>query len=141
MVYRHLGASVLPSTARRTTHEPFLYSRQNVDALRPISALVTLGSVGAAILAWVAKIRWSTEYREAKEAGIRALTAQITSLEKAKDAEVGALKAQITGLERFLPEQVWLQYEKLAKFYEETSKDLEKTQLELTTTKTELGAW
>lgn len=38
-----------------------------------IQAVITLLSVIAAILAWVAKLRWSNEYKEAKEAQIELL--------------------------------------------------------------------
>lgn len=85
-----------------------------------IYAFAALGSVVAAILAWVAKIRWSNDYRQAKE------------------AEIAAYKAQIDGLERFLPSEVWIQYENLAKFYEGVSKELAETRSELLKTKADL---
>ena len=47
-----------------------------------IYGVTALVSVLAAVLAWVAKIRWSNEYRDAKEAEISALKQQISLLER-----------------------------------------------------------
>lgn len=70
-----------------------------------LQLLVTLASAVAAILAWVAKLRWSEEYAKAKDETIRAKGAQIELLErqvienaKEKDAQIEALKQRIEGL-------------------------------------------
>jgi hypothetical protein len=55
---------------------------RTVDIVTLIYALTVLASSVAAILAWVAKIRWAREFKEAKEAQIEALREQITKFEK-----------------------------------------------------------
>ena len=47
-----------------------------------ISAIITIGSLIAAILAWVAKLKWSKEFEKAKDETIKAKEAQITALER-----------------------------------------------------------
>ncbi|MEP6912632.1 MAG: hypothetical protein ABI923_07750, partial [bacterium] len=47
-----------------------------------IYSLAVLTSAIAAILAWIAKIRWSREFKEAKEAQIEMLREQINTLER-----------------------------------------------------------
>ena len=70
-----------------------------------IQALTVLGSVFAAVLAWAAKLRWSEEFKRAKEAQIYSLTGQIDSLKaaheeslKAKTAQIHSLTSQIDSL-------------------------------------------
>jgi DNA repair exonuclease SbcCD ATPase subunit len=53
--------------------------------------LVALISAVGGVLAWIAKLRWSQEFAQAKDATIAA-----------KDAEIAAKEAQIKGLEREL---------------------------------------
>jgi len=55
---------------------------RTVEIVALIYSLAVLASGIAAILAWVAKIRWSREFKEAKEAQIAVLREQIATLEK-----------------------------------------------------------
>jgi hypothetical protein len=59
------------------------------------SIITTFLSVIAAILAWVAKIRWSKEYADAKDEIIRA-----------KEAQIEVLKSQISSLQELSPVKV-----------------------------------
>lgn len=56
-----------------------------------IYGIITILSLSAAILAWIAKLRWSTQYREAKEAQIDALTGQINLLQEFKSDQIMSL--------------------------------------------------
>jgi hypothetical protein len=65
-----------------------------------IYAISALASAAGACLAWLAKLRWSKEFADAKEATIKAREDQIKSLEssvesvlKAKDAQIESLKS------------------------------------------------
>ncbi len=60
-----------------------------------INALITLSAIVAAILAWVAKIRWAKEYAAAKDETI-----------KAKEAQMEVLKERIIGLQDLTPPKV-----------------------------------
>lgn len=53
-----------------------------------LQTIVTILSLIAAILAWIAKIKWSKEYAAAKDEVIRAKDAQIET----KNSEIGSLK-------------------------------------------------
>jgi hypothetical protein len=55
------------------------------DMMSSLQALTPLAALIAAILAWLAKLRWSKEFAAAKDEAI-----------KAKDAEIAALKTQIS---------------------------------------------
>lgn len=68
---------------------------------------ITLLSLLAAILAWLAKLRWSKEYAAAKDETIRA-----------KDAQIDALKQQIENLKDLTPD-------KLREYFESTRTSLE----------------
>lgn len=46
------------------------------------SSIITIGSLIVAILAWLAKIRWSKEFEKAKDETIKAKEAQIIALER-----------------------------------------------------------
>ncbi len=72
-----------------------------------ISGVITLLSILAAILAWLAKLRWSKEYAAAKDETIRA-----------KDAQIDALKQQIENLKDLTPN-------KLREYFESTRTSLE----------------
>ena len=50
----------------------------NLSSILP--ALTTLAGLMAAILAWVAKLRWSKEFAAAKDAEIAALKTQVGNL-------------------------------------------------------------
>lgn len=78
-----------------------------------IQALTVLGSVFAAVLAWAAKLRWSEEFKKAKEAQIYSLTGQIDSLKaaheeslKAKTAQIHSLVSQIDSLKAMQEESL-----------------------------------
>lgn len=47
-----------------------------------MQTLITIGSLAAAILAWIAKLRWSKEFERAKNETIKAKEAQIAALER-----------------------------------------------------------
>lgn len=47
-----------------------------------VSTVITIGSLAAAILAWVAKLKWSKEFEKAKNETIKAKEAQILVLEQ-----------------------------------------------------------
>jgi hypothetical protein len=51
------------------------------------------------VLAWVAKIRWSAEYKDAKEAQIKSLEEAI----KSKDAHIALLEREIKSLQELTP--------------------------------------
>lgn len=53
-----------------------------------IHSAIIIGSIVAAIIAWLAKLRWSKEFEKAKTEVIRAKDAQIETLEK----ELNSLK-------------------------------------------------
>lgn len=60
-----------------------------------LATVGTIASAIAAILAWVAKLRWSREYAAAKDEVIRA-----------KDAQIDVLRQQIVALESLTPMKV-----------------------------------
>ena len=68
-----------------------------------IYALTALASIVAAILAWVAKIRWSREFKEAKEAQITTWREQIAVLERLSPP---ALLTWVEGLQNLAEKQV-----------------------------------
>jgi hypothetical protein len=79
----------------------------------------------AAILAWVAKLRWAKEYGAAKDAQIASLQSQITTLTnahteviKAKDAHIVLLDREIKGLQDFSST-------KLREYFKSTKEGLE----------------
>ena len=92
-----------------------------MDTITILNTLVTLFSVGGAILAWIAKIRWSDEYIKANEAIIKAKDAILVT----KDEEIILLKAQITHYKDLSPEMIWKQVESSKKFYDEYIKTVE----------------
>ncbi len=60
-----------------------------------IYAGALLASTLAAVVAWLARLRWAKEYRAAKDATIRA-----------KDAQIAALEAQLETLRELTPMQL-----------------------------------
>jgi predicted RNase H-like nuclease (RuvC/YqgF family) len=67
-----------------------------------IYALAALCSVIASILAWVAKIRWSTEFKEAKDASLQAKQSEV----EAKNAHIATLQSEIESLKNLTPMKV-----------------------------------
>lgn len=63
-----------------------------------VQPTITLLSLIGAILAWLAKLRWSQEYAAAKDEIIKAKEAQIETVKAHKDAQVDALRTQIDAL-------------------------------------------
>ena len=57
-----------------------------------LDTTILLGSIAAAILAWVAKLRWSNEFAAAKDETANALRAQLA----AKDEIIKAMQAQLS---------------------------------------------
>lgn len=61
---------------------------------------IAAGTTLAAILAWAAKLRWSKQYKEAKDAEIQSIKEGQAQVEKSKDAQIESLKegeAQLRG--------------------------------------------
>lgn len=67
-----------------------------------IYAIAALCSVIASILAWVAKIRWSTEFKEAKDASLQAKQSEVD----AKNAHIATLQSEIESLKNLTPMKV-----------------------------------
>jgi chromosome segregation ATPase len=74
-----------------------------VDTITLIYALSVLASGIAAILAWVAKIRWSREFKDAKEAHIETLREQIATLERLSPP---VLLSWVESVERIAEKQI-----------------------------------
>ncbi|MBE7386256.1 MAG: hypothetical protein F6J95_033310 [Leptolyngbya sp. SIO1E4] len=90
-----------------------------------IDTLIILGSIAAAVLAWAAKLQWSKEFKEAKEAQVRALKGQIDSLRFAHEERLKAKDEQIATLEKKLKSFHDLNSEKIREFFEYTKSQLE----------------
>jgi predicted RNase H-like nuclease (RuvC/YqgF family) len=67
-----------------------------------IYAIAALCSVIASILAWVAKIKWSKEFADAKDAALQAKDAEV----KAKDAHIATLSSEIDSLKHLTPMKI-----------------------------------
>lgn len=78
-----------------------------------INALVTLGAIVAAILAWVAKIRWAKEYAAAKDETIRA-----------KEAQIEVLRERIAGLKDLTPPKMQEYFKSMREQLEEYNEEL-----------------
>jgi len=78
------------------------------------SALTAVISVIAAVLAWVAKIRWSKEFAAAKDETI-----------KAKEAEINLLKAEIQSLTELNPMRLREYFKSVTQQLEEYNDDLQ----------------
>jgi hypothetical protein len=61
--------------------------------------IAVVGSTVASILAWIAKIRWSREYRDATEKVIQAKDAVIQS----REAQIAVLSEEIAFLKDITP--------------------------------------
>ncbi|MGI9181717.1 MAG: hypothetical protein ACR2H9_14595 [Longimicrobiaceae bacterium] len=120
-----------------------------MDWLTLLLVLTALAGSISGVVAWVAKIRWSQEYREAKEAQITTLEAQI----KTKEAQITSLEAQIHAVKEqkdaqvsTLNDRIQLHQDmssvKLREFYLSTKSQLEEIigdlQRQLEITQTEL---
>jgi len=93
--------------------------------------IITILSLLAAVLAWVAKLRWSKEYIAAKDEII-----------KAKEAQIGVLREQIQGLKELTPMKIREYFEsvksQLEEFNEMLKLQLEAAQIEITQKTTEI---
>lgn len=89
--------------------------------------LITLASIVAAILAWVAKLRWSQEFAEAKNAVISAKDEQI----KTKQSQIEFLDRQIETLKEQTPERLRDHYKSLQLQLEEFNEQQKKELAEL----------
>lgn len=89
-----------------------------------IQPIITLGSIVAAILAWVAKLRWSKEFTNAKDATIAAREAQIEQLKDAKEAVIAARDVQIEHLKDHIIELRQLSPPKIKEYMESTQQML-----------------
>jgi chromosome segregation ATPase len=93
-------------------------------ALETLYGIVALGSVIASILAWVAKLRWSKEFAQAKDETIRA-----------KEAQIEALKSQIDELRHMTPMKLREYFDAvqatLEAYVDKLKKQLENARLEI----------
>jgi hypothetical protein len=92
-----------------------------------INNLITLVSIIAAILAWVAKLRWSKEFSDAKDAVISAKDEQI----KTKQTQIEFLDRQIETLKEQTPEKLREYYKSIQKGFEEFNDKLQNELLEM----------
>ena len=81
--------------------------------MNTILALTALANVVCAILAWVAKIWWGREYREAKDETIRA-----------KEAQIEVLKTELENLRQFSPLKLREYYLSIKEQSEDVIEDL-----------------
>src|SRR2546421_12287980 len=72
--------------------------------------LIVAGSIISQGLAWAAKLRWSAEYKNAKEAQVKLLEEQVKSVKdskdeiiKSKDAHIAMLEKEIQNLRELTP--------------------------------------
>ncbi|AFY69187.1 hypothetical protein Pse7367_0887 [Thalassoporum mexicanum PCC 7367] len=120
-----------------------------------LQAAITILSLLGAVLAWLAKLRWSEEFSTAKEAQISALREQIQTLKisqqelkELREAELSAvtsgLEGQISALERenqtlrdFTPMKVQEYYlstkEQLEKYIDQLKSEQQQTYLDIST--------
>ncbi len=77
--------------------------------------LITIGSLAAAILAWIAKLRWSKEFEKAKNETI-----------KAKDAQIAALEREVKSLKDMTPMKLREYFNSVKEQLEEYNEDLKK---------------
>lgn len=100
-----------------------------------IQAVGALAAAAAAVLAWVAKIRWSEQYREAKEAQIQTLKTAIEQLEATKEVQIEVYKARLESLRqldsRALRERFLAQKNSLEEMLEEREEYAERVQRRL----------
>ncbi len=85
--------------------------------------IITIGSLIGAILAWVAKLRWSKEFEKAKNETI-----------KAKDAQIATLEREVKSLQDMSPMKIREYFhsvkEQLEEYNEELKKQLEQAKEE-----------
>jgi predicted RNase H-like nuclease (RuvC/YqgF family) len=83
-----------------------------------VSSVITIGSLIAAILAWIAKLKWSKEFEKAKDETI-----------KAKEAQIAALEREVKSLQDMTPMKLREYFnsvkEQLEEYNEELRKQLE----------------
>jgi hypothetical protein len=61
------------------------------------------GSIVSQGLAWAAKLRWSAEYKNTKEAQVKLLEEQVKSIKDSKDAHIAMLEKEIQNLRELTP--------------------------------------
>lgn len=103
-----------------------------------IEPIITVGSVIGAILAWTAKIQWSKEFREAKEAQISTLENNIKALQLAQEQRLKAKDEQIQTLNEKLKLLQDMTSEKTSQFFQFTKLTLEAYNNELSSKVKEL---
>lgn len=87
-----------------------------------VNNLITLASIIAAILAWVAKLRWSKEYTDAKNAVIESKEASISEKEeqvKTKQSQIEFLERQIEFFKEQTPQKIREHYKSIQEQLEE----------------------
>ena len=83
--------------------------------------VASIFSVLAAILAWVAKLRWSDEFKQAKEAQIAAVEQTV----KAKEAQISGLQEQVQFWKDRNPETIERYHKAVENKFQEIIQDLE----------------
>jgi chromosome segregation ATPase len=115
-----------------------------------VNSTITLLSLIAAILAWIAKLRWSKEFAAAKDAAIAAKDAQIDQLQEqirniteAKNARIEQLEDQINFLQAMDPVKLQERFvsmrQQLEEMIDELQAELEKTKKRLAEKMAEIG--
>jgi hypothetical protein len=73
-------------------------SQQLTLVVALIQATGALLAAAAAVLAWIAKIRWADEFKAAKEAEIQSLKTRIQELKATKDEQIAVYKSHVETL-------------------------------------------
>jgi hypothetical protein len=101
--------------------------------------IITVLALIGAILAWVAKLRWSKEFAAAKDEALKAKNEQVTTLEKtvsslqttqeqtirAKDAEIAALQREVQTYQNLTPMKLREYTESMKQMFEEMASMLQ----------------
>ena len=91
-----------------------------------VYALAALASVVTGALAWLAKIRWAAEYKEAKDAQIQAKDSEIRSLQESKQAQLQAKDAQLESLREITSTRLLSEFRAMKEMYEASFVEREK---------------
>jgi DNA repair exonuclease SbcCD ATPase subunit len=101
-----------------------------------IQAATALASAIAAVLTWVAKLRWSKELAEIKEATISAKEAAIS----AKEAEIESLRAEIERFSFYIKPDVYNHLHERAELFKKQKEELENAVTSLKSSEAEKDA-
>jgi len=87
--------------------------------------IIVAGSIVSQGLAWAAKLRWSAEYKAAREAQIKSLEGQVKSIKDSKDEIIKSKDAHISLLEREIQSLKELTPMKLREYFLSSTQTLE----------------